>query len=316
MFNKSPIYYLRFSVAQRIEHVVMMMCFGALAITGLVQKFPLNNISQSIVSAAGGVENLRLIHHAAAIVFMLGVLYHVLVSGYEVFVKRTPMNMLPGIQDAKDGIQAFLYNLGFAKQRPQMGRYTFEEKAEYWAFAFGTVVAVTTGFFMWNPVTTTQFLPGQFIPAAKAAHGNEAILAVLALLVWHGYGVYIKSVNRSMWTGNLTEHEMIEEHPLELAAIKAGSAEPKVDPLLLKKRQMIYFPIAAVLTAALLFGIYSFATGEKTAITTIPPIDTGGQLYLPQTPTPLPTRFPTRTPRPSPTITPTSESTLTPTPTP
>ena len=311
MFNKSPVYYLRFSVAQRVEHAVMMTCFGALAITGLVQKFPFNNISQAIVSGAGGVENMRLIHHAAAIVFMLGVLYHVVVSGYEVFVKRTPMNMLPGIQDAKDGIQAFLYNLGFAKQRPQMGRYTFEEKAEYWAFAFGTVVAVTTGFFMWNPIITTQFLPGEVIPAAKAAHGNEAILAVLALLVWHGYGVYIKSVNRSMWTGNLTEHEMIEEHPLELAAIKAGKNEPTIDPATLKKRQMVYFPIATVLTLAILFGIYSFVTVEKTAITTIPPIDTGGQLYLPQTATPLPTRLPTRTPRPSRTITPTAEATLT-----
>jgi hypothetical protein len=105
---------------------------------------------------------------------------------------------------------------------------------------------------------------------------------------------------------------MLEDHPLELAAIKAGLAEPKVDPVKLKKRQMIYFPIAGVLTVAILFGIYSFATAEKTAITTIPPIDTGGQLYLPQTPTPLPTHFPTRTPRP--TLTPTQESSPTPTP--
>jgi cytochrome b subunit of formate dehydrogenase len=301
MFNKSPAYYQRFSLGQRIEHAVMMTCFGTLATTGLVQKFALNDILQFIVKLVGGVENLRMIHHAAAIVFMLGVIYHLVFVGYKFFVERVQMSMLPGIQDAKDAFQAFFYNLGFVKQRPEMGRYTFEEKAEYWAFAFGTVVVITTGFFMWNPIITTQFLPGQFIPAAKAAHGNEAVLAVLAILVWHIYGVYIKFVNRSMWTGNLSEHEMLEEHPLELADIKAGKLKRTIDPAQLKKRQMIYLPIAVVLTAVLLFGVYSFVTVEKTVITTIPPIDVGGQIYKPQTATPLPTHLPTRTPRPSPT---------------
>jgi cytochrome b subunit of formate dehydrogenase len=263
------------------------------------------------VTALGGIENLRTIHHVAAIVFILGVSYHLLTVGYDLYVKRTRMSMLPGFQDAKDGLQAFLYNFGFAKHRPQMGRYTFEEKAEYWAFAFGTVVMIVTGFFMWNPIATTQFLPGQFIPAGKAAHGAEATLAVLAILVWHFYGVLVKFVNKSMTTGKLSEEEMLEEHPLELADIKAGVAQRPVDPVQLKKRQIIYFPIAAVLALAILFGVYSFATTEKTVITTIPPIDVGGQVYVPQTPTPLPTQLPTHTPRP--THTPTAPPTITPT---
>ncbi len=302
MFNKHPRYYQRFSRAQRIEHAVMMACFGTLAITGLAQKFPLNGISQFIVRSLGGIENMRAIHHAAAIIFMLGVAYHLLRVGYKVYVKRVPMTMLPAFQDAKDALQAFLYNIGFVKQRPKMGRYTFEEKAEYWAFAFGTVVMITTGFFMWNPIATTQFLPGQVIPAGKAAHGAEAILAVLAILVWHIYGVYIKFINKSMWTGKLSEEEMREEHPLELAEIKsgkAGKAQRLMDPAQVKKRQMIYYPIATVLALAVLFGVYSFATTEKTVITTVPPLDAGGPLFLPQTPTPLPTLIPTRTPRPS-----------------
>jgi formate dehydrogenase gamma subunit len=298
---KKSKHYQRFSLAQRILHLVMATCFITLATTGLVQKFPLSPISQFIVGSLGGIENMRTIHHAAAIVFMLGVFYHLLTLGYDLYVKRTRMSMLPGLQDVKDGLQAFLYNIGLAKYRPQMGRFTFEEKAEYWAFAFGTVVMITTGFFMWNPIATTQFLPGQVIPAGKAAHGAEAILAVLAILVWHFYGVFVKFFNRSMFTGKLSEEEMLEEHPLELADIKAGKAQPSVDPVQLKKRQMIYYPIAAVLALALLFGVYSFATTEKTVITTVPPLDVGGPVYLPQTPTPLPTLIPTRTPAASPT---------------
>jgi hypothetical protein len=230
---------------------------------------------------------------------MLAVSYHLLSLGYDLYVKRTRMSMLPGFQDAKDGLQSFLYNLGFAKHRPQMGRFTFEEKAEYWAFAFGTVVMIVTGFFMWNPIATTQFLPGQVIPAGKAAHGAEAILAVLAILVWHFYGVLVKFTNKSMFTGKLSEEEMLEEHPLELADLKAGVAQRPLDPVQVKRRQMIYFPIATVLALAILFGVYNFATTEKTVITTVPPIDVGGPVYVPQTPTPLPTLLPTRTTPPS-----------------
>ena len=41
---------------------------------------------------------------------------------------------------------------------------------------------------------------------------------MLAIVVWHFYHVHIKHFNKSMWTGKLTEEEMKEEHPAELAA--------------------------------------------------------------------------------------------------
>jgi len=56
-----------------------------------------------------------------------------------------------------------------------MGRFTFEEKAEYWALVWGTVIMALTGFMMWNPIATAKFLPGEVYPAAKAAHGAEAV---------------------------------------------------------------------------------------------------------------------------------------------
>ena len=114
---------------------------------------------------------------------------------------------------------------------PQMGRYTFEEKMEYWAFVWGAIIMGATGFMMWNPISTVKFLPGEVIPAAKAAHGGEALLAVLAIIIWHMYGVHIKRFNKSMWTGKMSEEEMLHEHPLELADIKAGIADRPVDPI-------------------------------------------------------------------------------------
>jgi len=193
-----------------------------------------------------------------------------------------------------DALGVFLFNLGLRKDKPQGGRYTYEEKAEYWAFIWGTVVMAVTGYMMWNPIATANFLPGQFIPAAKEAHGGEAVLAVLAIIVWHIYGVHLRHFNTSMWTGKLTEHEMAEEHPLELADIKSGIAVIPVPPDVLKKRQRVYLPVAGVLAAALLFGVYQFVTFEQTAIETISHREEIAA-FNPLTPTPLPTLRPTAT---------------------
>jgi formate dehydrogenase gamma subunit len=294
--SKQPRSYLRFTLAQRVEHLLMMLSFIILAFTGLAQKYPLSPVSLSLIKMMGGIENARALHHTAAVVLILVGIYHLLEIGYKLFVLRVRMTMLPSPQDARDAWMAFAYNLGIGKMRPQMGRYTFEEKAEYWALLWGTVVMAITGFLMWNPIAVTKILPGEFIPAAKAAHGGEAVLAVLAIIVWHLYGVHIKRFNKAMFNGQQTEQEMLHEHPLELADIKAGVDQTPVDPIIIRKRQRIYFPIAAALTVAMLTGVYGFVTGEETALTTIPPREHQPVAFAPQTPTLLPPPLPTSTP--------------------
>jgi mono/diheme cytochrome c family protein len=169
-----------------------------------------------------------------------------------------------------------------------MGRFTFEEKAEYWALVWGVVIMAITGFMMWNPIATAKFLPGEFIPAAKAAHGAEAVLAVLAIIVWHMYGVHLKRFNKAMWTGKITEEEMLEDHPLELADLKAESLASHPTASEINKRRRIYYPMALIVSLALLAGIYAFVTFETTSILTQapPPKGVNQPAYDPQTPTP------------------------------
>jgi mono/diheme cytochrome c family protein len=132
---------------------------------------------------------------------------------------------------------------------------------------------IITGFLLWNPIATTEILPGDFIPAAKEAHSGEALLAVLAVIVWHMYHVHIRSFNKSMFTGYLPRHEMEEEHPLELEQIDAGASLGITDEKELARRSSLYFPAAIMVSAILLIGIYFFTTFESTAITTIQPIE-------------------------------------------
>lgn len=280
--------YVRFDLIQRVQHIVFLISFTLLGFTGLPQKFPLSPISLAIFEAVGGVERIRAIHHASAIAMMIVSVFHVLEVTYRILVLRTPISMIPWIDDAKHVLHDIQYYLGFKKHKAYYGRYSYAEKMEYLALIWGTIVMGLTGFMMWNPITTLRFLPGEAVPAAKAAHGGEAVLAVLAIIIWHFYHVHIKHFNKSMFTGKLSREEMEHEHPAELAMIEAGKHQEPILPAVLRKRQMIYAPIAVVILALFAFGFYYFVGYESTAV--VDP-DTGEtvEVFVPVTPTPIPT---------------------------
>ena len=290
-------WYIRFTISERVEHWIFITSFILLGITGMVQRYSEAPISKWFVSLVGGIENLRWLHHAAAIATMLIVIYHIGALGYRVYVNRARLTMLPVLNDITSVYHAFLYYIGRRKEPPQQGRYTFEEKVEYWAVVWGTVIMAITGFMMWNPIATTKFLPGQFIPAAKVAHSLEAVLAILSILIWHMYQVFIRHFNKSMYSGKISEEEMLHDHPLELADIKAGTAKPPVTPEGVAKRRRVYLPIYTLVAVVLLVGVYFFIAYEETAIATVPPAEQA-EVFVPFTPTPLPTPAPSPTPPP------------------
>jgi hypothetical protein len=200
------------------------------------------------------------------------------------------------------------YYLGRRKHKAYYGRYSYVEKAEYLALIWGTVVMGLTGFMMWNPISTLHIFPGEAIPAAKAAHGGEAILAVLAIIIWHFYHVHLKHLNKSMFTGILNREEMEHEHPGELARIDSGEHPDPIPAAVLRKRQLIYAPIAIAILTVFSLGFYFFIGYETTAVVR-PPVAGTVQVYAPQTATPMPT--PTLTPTkapPSPTPTSSGET--------
>lgn len=286
----------RFDRAQRIEHAVFLTAFTLLGTTGLAQKFAASPISLATLRLFGGVEGARLVHHVAAFVMMWSSIYHVIAVMYKVYVLRAPWTMLPLLDDFKHLYQDVRYYLGLSDKKAYYGRYNYAEKAEYLAVVWGTLIMALTGFMMWNPITTTKYLPGEVIPAAKAAHGAEAVLAVLAIIIWHMYHVHIKRFNRSMFTGYMSREEMEDEHPAELHAIESGRTWQRPPEAVIRQRQRVFVPVAVVMAVLLSVGVIRFVTVEPaTAITTIPQGETVA-VFVPVTPTPRPTLAPTATP--------------------
>jgi mono/diheme cytochrome c family protein/cytochrome b subunit of formate dehydrogenase len=278
--------FVRFSLLQRLQHITFLISFSILGFTGLPQKFPLSPISAAIFSLFGGIEVIRQIHHVSAIVMIIISLIHVLELLYMLVVLRSPISMIPWITDIQHVYDDVMYYLGFRKHKAYYGRYSYAEKAEYLALIWGTVVMALTGFMMWNPLLTVNFLPGEAIPAAKAAHGGEAVLAVLAIIVWHFYHVHIKTLNKSMFIGTLTREEMEHEHPAELAALESGKQPEPIPTAVLRKRQMLYAPMALVILVAFGFGFYYFVGYETTALASAPQGETA-QVFVQVTPTPV-----------------------------
>jgi cytochrome b subunit of formate dehydrogenase len=297
MAANPPAAYERFSLAERIQHLVFLISFTLLGATGLAQRYASHPAGLAVLSAFGGITNARLVHHASAFVMMWVSISHVLVLGYRIFVLRRPLSMLPLLEDFKHLFEDIQYYLGLRKHRAYYGRYNYAEKVEYVAVVWGTLIMGLTGFMMWNPITTTRLLPGFVIPAAKTAHSAEAVLAVLAIFIWHMYFVHIKHFNKSMFTGKLTRDEMKHEHPAELAMIDSGKGWQRPSPEVIRKRQGVYFPIAAFLGVVMGAGAIWFVTVEpQTAITTTLPQAETAQVFVPVTPTPRPTPAPTPTP--------------------
>jgi len=279
--------YVRFSLAHRIEHAILMISFTVLALTGLPQKYVGHPWAETLILLLGGIERVRLTHHIAAVTMLADSILHLVSVGYRLFVLGAQPSIMPRLKDAWDMIQDVGYNLCLLPRPSMADRYTYREKMEYWAVVWGTLIMAVTGFMMWNPIATTRYLPGEAIPAAKAAHGGEAVLATLAILTWHVYHAHLKHFNKSMFTGRLTEEEMRHEHPLELQRLKEGKAPLALDPETRRRRAMLYIPVATIVSAMLVAGLYVFVTFEQTAITTMPPEPTI-EPYAPETFTPTP----------------------------
>lgn len=263
--------YPRFRLGARIEHFILMTSFTVLGFTGLVQKYAVLAVGEWFINLFGGIEMTRFIHRTAAVVLVLGSFYHLLTSAYRLFVKHERMLMIPDKKDLQDLLDTIRYNLGMSKQHPKMRKFNFGEKFEYWAVVWGTLVMALTGFVLWNPIAFSSVFPGQLIPAAKAAHGGEALLAVLAIIVWHMYNVHLKHFNPSMFTGNLPRHQMEEEHALEMERLDAGESPwPELALPVLQRRLRVFIAASVILSIVVIAVVVWAITFEETAITTVP----------------------------------------------
>jgi formate dehydrogenase gamma subunit len=212
--------FTRFSRSQRVEHVLLIISFTMLCLTGLPQRFFDAAWAQWLISLMGGLDTVRTIHHLFGIMLIFQGVYHLLVAFYELlFARSKPTAMIPRPQDVKDALQQVAHLAGMKVEKPRFRRYDFRHKVEYWSVVWGTLLMGVTGLILLFPIVTTRFLPGVAVTASRVAHSYEALLAFLAVVLWHFYNSHFAAeafpMDTSIFTGRISAEKMREEHPLE-----------------------------------------------------------------------------------------------------
>lgn len=195
----------RFDIHIILQHLFVLISFFILAITGFALVY-LDAWWVKILTDIGMDEDLRRLLHRISAVVMIGAgLYHIV---YMFFSKRGRIElteMKPQKSDISDLMTNIRYHIGKAGQRPAFPKYSYIEKAEYWALVWGVAVMALTGFVLWFPTLFTQFLPIWSVQVSELIHFYEAWLATLAIFVWHFFFVIFHPeaypLNMAMITG-------------------------------------------------------------------------------------------------------------------
>jgi formate dehydrogenase gamma subunit len=210
---------LRMSLAQRWQHALLATSFIILAITGFALKFP----DSWVARIMGSSEPFRRwTHRIAGVVLLVVGLYHVIYLLATKEGRRLVRDLFPIKKDLMDVLAAVRYLTGLSKEKPKIGRFGYAEKMEYWAVVWGTIIMGSTGLAVWFKMDVTRFLPRWLVDVALTIHYYEAVLACLAIVVWHFYHVIfdpdVYPLNLACWDGKVSEHWQQDEHPLDTAA--------------------------------------------------------------------------------------------------
>jgi cytochrome b subunit of formate dehydrogenase len=219
--------YLRMTLNERAQHLNLAINFTILVITGFALSFPKAFWVSPITDVPSGMTMRGFLHRlcGVATIFLGG--YHILYCAFTKRGRGLIKDMIPGLKDAIDLWETLKNNLFINRPAKtlKMPRFNFREKLEYLGLIWGTLVMTVTGCILWFEVEWLKYFPKWTFDVARTIHFYEAILATLTIIVWHFYSVIFNpDIYPMSWawiTGDLTEHEMEEEHGLELERIKA-----------------------------------------------------------------------------------------------
>jgi cytochrome b subunit of formate dehydrogenase len=224
--------YLRFTRLERTLHIVMIVSFMSLALTGLTLKFSYTSWAAILSRLLGGFETAGYVHRAAAVVMVALFAVHLVDlwrrKGREYGSWRAmllgPHTMLPTRRDFGEFLRTMKWFLGLGA-RPRYGRWTYWEKFDYFAVFWGIVVIGSTGALLWFSELATRFVPGWFLNVATIIHSDEALLATGFIFTVHFFNTHLRPEKFPMdlviFTGRMDLDEFKRDKPADYEALVA-----------------------------------------------------------------------------------------------
>ena len=216
---------LRMLPFERLQHGIMALSFLTLVWTGFALKYPEQWWAAPLVALDGTHAMRSIIHRVAAVVFMAITVTHLVSLIVSRKLRAHWLEMLPNIDDPREALSNFAYNLGLGNTPPGRSPHSYIEKAEYWAVVWGAVVMIATGLLLWANTLVMKLGSKAWLDVATSVHFYEAVLASLAIVVWHFYPIIfdpdVYPLNTAFLTGfsvKKDEHAR-ERHEHEAKAV-------------------------------------------------------------------------------------------------
>jgi cytochrome b subunit of formate dehydrogenase len=230
-------HYRRFNRLQRTMHITMMISFFTLALTGMALKFSFMSWAQMTSRVLGGFDSMGFLHRIAAVVLLTVFAVHIRdVLRQKKASKQTWLQMINGPdsiifngRDLKEFIQSVKWFFGMGS-RPKYGRYTYWEKFDYFAVAWGVAIIGGTGMMLWFPELFTHVVPGWAVNVATIIHSDEALLAVGFIFSIHFFNTHFRPdkfpMDPVIFTGRVPLDELKYDKPGEYEAmLESGELE-------------------------------------------------------------------------------------------
>jgi predicted CXXCH cytochrome family protein len=219
-------YVVRFQAYPRILHVIVIVSFLGLAMTGMTLKFADQSWAVVLAEILGGFEAAGAIHRFCAILTFLYFALHMIYlarkkreSGKSLTAFLTDgESMLLNRRDLAEFVQTVKWFFGRGP-RPRYGRWTYWEKFDYFAVFWGVAVIGSTGLMLWIPEFFTRVLPGYLINVATIIHSDEALLATGFIFTIHFFNTHFRPekfpLDPVIFTGVVPLEELKHDRPRE-----------------------------------------------------------------------------------------------------
>jgi len=231
----------RFTMTQRVMHVLLILSFFTLVGTGFPIKYSETAWAKVLVNMWGGPHMAGIFHRIAAAVLCALFLYTLWLSIRFLFPKWQwrgwvgrlfgPDSLFPNLKDLQDIKGMFLWFFGKGSM-PKFDRWTYWEKFDFLAVFWGMLAIGLSGFMLWFPGVFSYVVPGWVINIATIVHSEEAFLAAVFIFTVHFFNNHIVTnkfpLEPNIFTGRYSLKAMHEERQLEYERLLA---EGRLDSL-------------------------------------------------------------------------------------
>ena len=188
-YKKKRRLFPRFTKSLRFQHAVMASCFVYLSWSGFALAYPESWVAEPFKHLPHGLAIRSWGHRIAALIFCLIGAYHMIYLLFHPHGRKVLRSFLPGFKDIVDAYQVMLKYLGLSNKNLIHPQFNYVEKLEYWALIWGSIVMTVTGAVLLFNNFSLKWFPLWVIELSTLIHFWEAVLACLAILIWHGYWV-------------------------------------------------------------------------------------------------------------------------------